>query len=58
MPRVFGAIGILLAAAAGVVTAGKHHNIQEYKLIPDQEGQYPRLGACPDPHACIFPPDL
>ncbi|KAG1436673.1 hypothetical protein G6F56_013458 [Rhizopus delemar] len=23
----------------------------------DPEGQFPRLGACPDPHACIFPPD-
>lgn len=29
-----------------------------YKLIPDPEGQYPRLGACPDAHACIFPPDV
>ncbi|KAI9473824.1 MAG: alkaline-phosphatase-like protein [Benjaminiella poitrasii] len=24
----------------------------------DPEGQFPRLGACPDPHACIFPPDV
>lgn len=24
----------------------------------DVEGQFPRLGACPDPHACIFPPDV
>jgi hypothetical protein len=24
----------------------------------DLEGQFPRLGACPDPHACIFPPDV
>ena len=29
-----------------------------YKLNPDPEGQYPRLGACPDEHSCIFPPDL
>ncbi|KAI9276849.1 alkaline-phosphatase-like protein [Phascolomyces articulosus] len=31
---------------------------QSYKLNPDPEGQYPRLGACPDEHSCIFPPDL
>ncbi|KAI9493876.1 alkaline-phosphatase-like protein [Zychaea mexicana] len=29
-----------------------------YRLTPDPEGQYPRLGACPDDHSCIFPPDL
>lgn len=59
MPRIIGAILLAAAATAGVVSAGKHHNnIQEYKLIPDPEGQYPRLGACPDPHACILPPDL
>lgn len=44
-----------LAAAASTVLAGSK--------IPtsrpaDPEGQYPRLGACPDPHACIFPPDV
>ena len=31
---------------------------QSYKLNSDPEGQYPRLGACPDEHSCIFPPDL
>ncbi|KAI8148256.1 alkaline-phosphatase-like protein [Fennellomyces sp. T-0311] len=29
-----------------------------YQRLEDPEGQYPRLGACPDPHACIFPPDV
>ncbi|KAI8139990.1 alkaline-phosphatase-like protein [Fennellomyces sp. T-0311] len=29
-----------------------------YERVPDREGQYPRLGACPDDHACIFPPDV
>ncbi|KAI9311860.1 alkaline-phosphatase-like protein [Dichotomocladium elegans] len=29
-----------------------------YRLLADPEGQYPRLGACPDEHACIFPPDV
>ncbi|KAI9276853.1 alkaline-phosphatase-like protein [Phascolomyces articulosus] len=29
-----------------------------YERIPDPEGQYPRLGACPDDHACIFPADV
>ncbi|KAI7904730.1 alkaline-phosphatase-like protein [Cokeromyces recurvatus] len=24
----------------------------------DLEGQFPRLGACPHPHICIFPPDV
>ncbi|KAI9497358.1 alkaline-phosphatase-like protein [Zychaea mexicana] len=31
---------------------------ESYRLFPDPEGQYPRLGACPDDHSCIFPPDL
>ncbi|CDH59936.1 alkaline phosphatase [Lichtheimia corymbifera JMRC:FSU:9682] len=43
-----------LAAFATVVNAAR----PSYKLIPDPEGQYPRLGACPDEHACIFPPDV
>lgn len=30
----------------------------DYQRLPDPEGQFPRLGACPDPHACIFPPDV
>ncbi|KAI8374235.1 alkaline-phosphatase-like protein, partial [Radiomyces spectabilis] len=30
----------------------------DYQLKADPEGQFPRLGACPDPHACIFPPDV
>ncbi|KAI7861772.1 alkaline-phosphatase-like protein [Spinellus fusiger] len=29
-----------------------------YRRVPDPEGQFPRLGACPDPHACILPPDV
>ncbi|KAI9490802.1 alkaline-phosphatase-like protein [Zychaea mexicana] len=29
-----------------------------YQRLPDPEGQFPRLGACPDDHACIFPPDV
>ncbi|KAI8071798.1 alkaline-phosphatase-like protein [Gongronella butleri] len=42
-----------LATLSGIaLAAGKH----DYKLTPDPEGQYPRLGACPDKHACIFPP--
>ena len=29
-----------------------------YKRLPDPQGQFPRLGACPDEHACIFPADV
>ncbi|KAI9264892.1 alkaline-phosphatase-like protein [Phascolomyces articulosus] len=29
-----------------------------YERQNDPVGQYPRLGACPDEHACIFPPDV
>ncbi|KAF7720871.1 hypothetical protein EC973_005892 [Apophysomyces ossiformis] len=43
----------LAAVSSSALAASK-----EYKLTPDPEGQFPRLGACPDPHACIFPPDV
>ncbi|KAI7860469.1 alkaline-phosphatase-like protein [Circinella umbellata] len=29
-----------------------------YERHPDPQGQFPRLGACPDDHACIFPADV
>ena len=29
-----------------------------YKRLVDPQGQFPRLGACPDEHACIFPADV
>ncbi|RCH99709.1 hypothetical protein CU097_015283 [Rhizopus azygosporus] len=49
-----------LAAASSTVLAGAHnHHQQSFASRPvDPEGQFPRLGACPDPHACIFPPDV
>lgn len=49
-----------LAVASSTVLAGAHnHHQQSFASRPvDPEGQFPRLGACPDPHACIFPPDV
>lgn len=44
-----------LATAASTVLAGSKISSSR---PADPEGQYPRLGACPDPHACIFPPDV
>ncbi|KAI7853643.1 alkaline-phosphatase-like protein [Circinella umbellata] len=38
-----------------LVAAGKPG---KYKRVSDPEGQFYRLGGCPDPHACIIPPDL
>ncbi|ORZ19805.1 alkaline-phosphatase-like protein [Absidia repens] len=50
-----GLLAILsLGFISSTVLAGKHHS--DYKLTPDPEGQYFRLGACPDPNACILPP--
>ncbi|KAI7853651.1 alkaline-phosphatase-like protein [Circinella umbellata] len=46
---------LALAYSSTLVFAGRP---QSYKLNPDPEGQYPRLGACPDEHSCVFPPDL
>lgn len=46
-----------LAVAASTVLAGSKNQIPTSRPA-DPEGQYPRLGACPDPHACIFPPDV
>ena len=46
-----------LAAAASTVMAGSSKHIVKSRPA-DPEGQFPRLGACPDPHACIFPPDV
>jgi hypothetical protein len=46
-----------LAAASSTVLAGSKSHISASRPA-DLEGQYPRLGACPDPHACIFPPDV
>ncbi|ORX62255.1 alkaline phosphatase-like protein [Hesseltinella vesiculosa] len=44
---------VCLAQLAALALAVKPN---DYQRVPDQEGQYPRLGACPDKHACIFPP--
>lgn len=44
-----------LATAATTVLAGSKISANR---PADPEGQYPRFGACPDPHACIFPPDV
>lgn len=41
-----------LGYISSVVLAGG----SSYKLTPDPESQYFRLGACPDKHSCIFPP--
>lgn len=52
------AIAVLsLATAATTVLAGPTDYVSQSRPA-DPEGQYPRLGACPDPHACIFPPDV
>jgi hypothetical protein len=46
-----------LAAVASTVLADSRSGIPSSRPA-DPEGQFPRLGACPDPHACIFPPDV
>ncbi|KAI9311773.1 alkaline-phosphatase-like protein [Dichotomocladium elegans] len=46
---------LALYSSSAIVSAGRP---REYVEKPDQEGQYFRLGACPDPHACILPPDM
>ncbi|RCI05055.1 hypothetical protein CU098_011345 [Rhizopus stolonifer] len=48
---------ISLATAASSVLAVSRTHISSSRPA-DPEGQFPRLGACPDPHACIFPPDV
>ncbi|KAL1932005.1 hypothetical protein VTP01DRAFT_9061 [Rhizomucor pusillus] len=45
----------LAVCSAALVQAGR---VGHYTPNYDPAGQYPRLGACPDPHACIFPPDV
>ncbi|KAI8139995.1 alkaline phosphatase [Fennellomyces sp. T-0311] len=52
---MFPAIIIIGSFLTALVAAGRPG---AYRLNPDPEGQYYRLGGCPDPHACIFPPDL
>ncbi|OAD68755.1 hypothetical protein PHYBLDRAFT_136301 [Phycomyces blakesleeanus NRRL 1555(-)] len=47
-----------LATICSSALAGSTSSTSSYKLRPDPEGQFPRLGACPDAHACIFPPDV
>ncbi|KAF7726048.1 hypothetical protein EC973_009113, partial [Apophysomyces ossiformis] len=32
--------------------------LKSTSLLRIQRVKFPRLGACPDPHACIFPPDV
>ncbi|CAO3612426.1 unnamed protein product [Cunninghamella echinulata] len=44
-----------LGYISSVVLAGPSSS-SSYKLTPDPESQYFRLGACPDKHSCIFPP--
>ncbi|OBZ90747.1 Alkaline phosphatase H [Choanephora cucurbitarum] len=46
----------LATAASSVLAVGRTHISSSRPADP--EGQFPRLGACPDPHACIFPPDV
>ncbi|CAO3620128.1 unnamed protein product [Cunninghamella echinulata] len=45
-----------LSYISSVVLAGSSSSSSSYKLTPDPESQYFRLGACPDKHSCIFPP--
>ncbi|KAG1311898.1 hypothetical protein G6F62_014343 [Rhizopus arrhizus] len=47
---------LTLTAASSTVLAGSQFTFSSRPADP--EGQFPRLGACPDPHACIFPPDV
>lgn len=53
--RGTGFIVLSLTAAISTVLAGSKISTSR---PADKEGQYPRIGACPDPHACIFPPDV
>ncbi|CEP08239.1 hypothetical protein [Parasitella parasitica] len=46
-----------LALAASSVLAATRSGFSSSRPA-DSQGQFPRLGACPDPHACIFPPDV
>ncbi|KAI8394028.1 alkaline-phosphatase-like protein [Radiomyces spectabilis] len=50
--------GFLLTSLATLCSIALAGSKSDYVLRPDPEGQYPRLGACPDAHACIFPPDV
>jgi hypothetical protein len=55
--RGFAFAVLSLAAAASTVLAESRSGLPSFRPA-DPEGQFPRLGACPDPHACIFPPDV
>lgn len=46
-----------LATVASNVLAVTRYGLSSSRPA-DPEGQFPRLGACPDEHACIFPPDV
>ncbi|KAI8984321.1 alkaline-phosphatase-like protein [Mycotypha africana] len=51
-------ISITILSLSAIVSSA----LARYGVAPnrpaDPEGQFPRLGACPDPHACILPPDV
>lgn len=51
-------IAVLSLATAATAVLAKPTDYTPQSRSADPEGQYPRLGACPDPHACILPPDV